>query len=141
MIETANPDNNRSGEEKLAGAIKSYRDLRVWKEAMQLVAHCYRLTDNYPPREEFGLKSQMRRAAVSIPSNIAEGHARMYTKEYRHALAIALGSLAELETQVELSEMFGLIQPEGATLLRSCCNNVGRMLHGLKASLSHHGFS
>lgn len=141
MASTSSPGGDPTGAERLPGVIRCYKDLRVWREAMQLVAHCYRLTDNFPPGEEFGLKSQMRRAAVSIPSNIAEGHARMYTREYRHALSIALGSLAELETQVELSVMFGLISGEGEKTLRSGCDIVGKMLHGLKASLANHGFS
>jgi four helix bundle protein len=121
--------------------IKSYKDLVVWQESMRLVKTCYRLTDAFPISEEFGLKNQMRRAAVSIPSNIAEGHSRTHRNEYLHSISIALGSLAELETQLELSVTLGFIHPEGAELLASGCNMVGRMLHRLKASLLHHGTS
>ena len=78
--------------------IKSYRDLRVWQAGMDLVVRVYRLTQGFPTHELYGLTSQMRRAAVSIPSNIAEGHTRESSKEYLHHLSIAQGSLAELET-------------------------------------------
>jgi four helix bundle protein len=78
--------------------IDSYRDLTVWQAAMKLVKHVYEQTGRFPSNEQFGLTSQLRRAAVSIPSNIAEGHARESTKEYLHHVSFALGSLAELET-------------------------------------------
>ncbi len=78
--------------------VKSYRDLRVWQAAMNLVEQVYRLTRAFPKQETYGLSSQMQRAAVSIPSNIAEGHTREHLKEYLHHLSIAQASLAELET-------------------------------------------
>ena len=81
----------------------SYRDLRVRRIGMDLVETVYDLTRGFPPDERYGLVGQMRRAAVSIPSNIAEGHARRYRKEYRQHLSVALASLAELETQVEIA--------------------------------------
>ena len=84
-------------------AIKSFRDLRVWQAAMDLVVDVYRLTQRFPRQEEYGLTGQMHRAAVSIPSNIAEGHAREHRKEYLHHLSIAHSSLAELQTQVEIA--------------------------------------
>ena len=85
-------------------ATKSYRDLVVWQRAMQLVVAVYEITGQFPPEERFGLTSQMRRAAVSIPSNIAEGYQRHSRKEYVHFLTIAFASGAELETHVELSK-------------------------------------
>jgi len=84
--------------------MKTHKDLQVWQFSMDLVEKIYLLTKNFPSEEKFGLTSQMRRAAVSIPSNIAEGAARNSTKEYVRFLYIALGSLSELETQCELSK-------------------------------------
>ncbi|WP_374349277.1 four helix bundle protein [Chitinimonas sp.] len=86
---------------------RAHKDLRVWQSAMQLVEQIYRLTDTFPREELFGLSSQMRRAAVSVPSNIAEGSARQSTKELLHFLSIAAGSLAELDTQLELAGRIG----------------------------------
>jgi len=80
--------------------VKSYRDLKVWQMAIDIVGEIYRLTENFPKQEGFGLTSHLQRAAVSIPSNIAEGHARGSDRELAHFLAIARGSLAEVETQL-----------------------------------------
>ena len=80
--------------------VSSYKELKVWQKAMQLVKEIYILTDNFPKDEVYGLRSQMERAAVSIPSQIAEGYLRSHKKEYLHFLSISLGSAAELETQV-----------------------------------------
>lgn len=79
--------------------IRSHRDLKVWQRALSLVDHVYSLTASFPEREKYGLASQMRRAAVSVPSNTAEGKSRQYRTEYRQFLYHALGSLAELDTQ------------------------------------------
>lgn len=84
--------------------IKSHKDLNVWKESMNLVTEVYIITKSFPKEEQFSLVSQMRRAAVSIPSNIAEGAARRGNKEFKQFLYIALGSLAELETQLMIAE-------------------------------------
>ena len=84
--------------------ISSYRDLKAWQLSMDVVEHVYQLTQAFPKQETYGLTSQVQRAAVSIPSNIAEGHTRDSTKEFLHHLSIALGSLSELETQLILSE-------------------------------------
>jgi four helix bundle protein len=117
-------------------ATRSYEDLRVWQKAMELVEETYRLSAAFPKNEEFGLKSQMRRAAISIPSNIAEGQGRHYPKVFREFLYVALGSLYELRTQLELTERLG-IQPcgncEQAKLLG---NQLGKMLHRLVGSIS-----
>lgn len=83
--------------------LNSFRDLRVWQLSMELVEIIYRLTQNFPKYEIYGLTSQIQRAAVSVPSNIAEGHTREHTKEFLHHLSIAQASLAELETQLEIS--------------------------------------
>lgn len=83
--------------------LKSFRDLRVWQLAMELVEIIYRLTQNFPKHEIYGLTSQIQRAAVSVPSNIAEGHTREHTKEFLHHLSMAQASLAELETQLEIA--------------------------------------
>jgi len=84
--------------------IKSHKDLNAWKEAMSLVIVIYKLTEKFPTEERFGLASQMRRASISIPSNIAEGAGRKGEKEFTRFLYIALGSLAELETQLEIAQ-------------------------------------
>ncbi len=86
---------------------RDHKDLRAWQTAMQLVEDIYRLTATFPREEQFGLISQMRRAAVSVPSNMAEGAARNGTKELIHFLGIATGSLAELDTQLELAVRLG----------------------------------
>jgi four helix bundle protein len=86
---------------------RNHRDLRVWQAAMRLTQEIYALTSTFPKDELFGLSSQMRRAAVSVPSNIAEGSARNGTKELIHFLSIATGSLSELDTQLELAQRLG----------------------------------
>jgi len=83
-------------------SVKSYKDLNIWQRSMDLVELIYRVTEGFPSKESFGLVSQMRRAAISIPSNIAEGYGRQSTGSYSQFLSIARGSLFELETQVEI---------------------------------------
>ena len=90
-------------ETERAPAIGNYRELRVWRHGMALVEQVYRLTGEFPAQENYGLTSQMRRAAVSIPSNIAEGFVRESTREYLQHLSVAQASLAELETQIEIA--------------------------------------
>jgi four helix bundle protein len=84
-------------------SVQSYRDLRVWQLAMDFVAGIYELTKEFPDRERYCLISQLQRSAISIPSNIAEGHARDSTREFLHHISIAMGSLSEAETQILLS--------------------------------------
>ena len=103
---------------------------------MKLVEECYRLTEGFPRNEEFGLKSQMRRAAVSIPSNIAERNARCSAGEYRQFLSIALGSDSDLETQIELTRRLGFLPEEQAGHLCEECQEIGRMLYGLRAAIT-----
>lgn len=115
--------------------IKSYRDLRVWNEAMDLAEECYRLTAAFPKDEMFGMSSQIRRSAVGIAANIAEGYGRESTGAYLQFLRIAQGSLKELETHLLLAERVGLIVSGGAEGLLSRCEAVGKMLQSLIRSV------
>src|SRR5216683_6912569 len=106
--------------------------------AMKLVEEVYAITKGFPKEELYGLTQQLRRAAVSIPSNIAEGHCRNGRKEFVHHLSIALGSLGELETQVMISERLGYIAaPESSKILASAAE-AGRIIGGLMHSLERH---
>src|SRR5690242_16757979 len=104
--------------------VKSYRDLVAWQKAMDLATLIYDVTHGWPREEMYGLTSQIRRAAVSIPSNIAEGQGRASTKEFIHHLSIARGSLLELETQVILSKRLGYIKSEAAENLLQNADEV-----------------
>ena len=115
--------------------IKSYRDLETWQSAMDLVERCYRMTNRFPKTEQFGLTIQIRRAAVSIPSNIAEGHNRPSKLAFLNHLGIALGSQAELETQLELSARLGLAQRVDVEPVLDLAGQVGRQLRGLRRAL------
>jgi four helix bundle protein len=115
--------------------IKSYRDLDVWQKAMKLAELCYQLTELFPKREIYGLGSQIRRAAVSIASNIAEGHSRRSRPAYINHLSIALGSQSEVETQIDLAVRLGLVSQEAAQEFQALAGQVGRMLHALISSL------
>ncbi len=95
--------------------IISHKDLTVWKEAMDLVVHMYGITKSFPTAEQFGLTSQMRRSSISIPSNIAEGAGRKGSREFSRFLYIALGSLSELETQIEIAERLNYIGDSSET--------------------------
>jgi four helix bundle protein len=116
--------------------VRSYRDLIVWQKAMDLVVQCYNLTKNFPNSELYGLTSQLRRAAVSIPSNIAEGHGRSSTKAYVNHLMIAHGSLMELETQLILSARLDYCSTEESQATLKTTEEIGRMIQGLKRSLN-----
>lgn len=113
------------------GDIQSYRDLHVWQSAMDLAEHCYRLTKSFPRDEMFGLASQIRRSAASIPANIAEGNGRELTGSYVHSLRIAQGSLKELETHLLLAERVGLLASSPQAEVLEQCDSVGKMLRGL----------
>jgi four helix bundle protein len=115
--------------------MQSYRELLVWKKAVDLVIEVYRITRTFPKSETYGLSSQMQRASVSIPSNIAEGFGLKKTKAYLRHLSIASGSLAELETQLEISERLSYLLPEDKIVIEQA-NEIGRMLSGLRNSLS-----
>ncbi len=114
--------------------IKSYRDLEVWREAMNLVELCYRVTASFPRAEKFELARQLRRSAISIPSNVAEGHSRRSTGAYVNHLGISLGSQAELETQ-PLSRRLGFLTSAEAQEIKDLTAQVGRLLQGLIRAL------
>ncbi|MAQ93402.1 MAG: hypothetical protein CMM84_07735 [Rhodothermaceae bacterium] len=116
--------------------IRSYEDLEAWQFAVALAESVYRATEAFPTDETFGLRSQMRRAAVSVPSNIAEGWGRQSRKDYVRFLRTARGSLYELQTQVEIACRVGLLAPDNAGTLRGDADRAGRVLHGLIRSLA-----
>ena len=115
--------------------IRSYRDLDAWKLSMKLAEGCYRFTETFPKSELFGLAAHIRRSAVSIPSNVAEGHSRRSRVAFANFVGIAMGSLAELETQIELARRLGMGQEEHAVSLLESASDVGRILHGLRSAL------
>jgi four helix bundle protein len=115
--------------------IESYRDLRVWKEAMDLAVQCYEATKAFPREEMFGLVTQIRRAASSVPANVAEGYGRESTGSYAHFLRTAQGSLKELETHLLLATRVGLTPDAKSEPLIQQSDVVGRMLHGLIRSI------
>ncbi|MCB0190339.1 MAG: four helix bundle protein [Anaerolineae bacterium] len=117
--------------------MNSYKELKVWQRTVDLVAEIYRMTRTFPDEERYTLTSQMRRAAISIPSNIAEGWGRGTTKEYVHFLRIARGSLMELETQLIISEKLKYLSADTINLLIKEIQEIGRMLNGLMRSLRH----
>jgi four helix bundle protein len=111
--------------------VRSFRDLQVWQRAIQLSVAIYRLTKDFPCEEVYGLSSQIRRAAVSVPSNIAEGQGRLNPSEFRQFFGIARGSICELQTQLEIARALGfgnskpLDEAEGLSL------EVGKMISGI----------
>jgi four helix bundle protein len=115
--------------------MESYRDLRVWQLGMELTKEVYVLTRSLPDCELYGLSSQLRRAAASIPANVAEGRARDSTKEFLRHLSIAQGSLAEVETFLILAESLGYCKQNQIAQLLERCSEEGRMLSGLQRSL------
>jgi four helix bundle protein len=113
----------------------SYRDLRVWQSAMDMVIEVYKATDSFPRHEMYGLAGQMRRAAVSVPSNIAEGKGRLTDRDRAHFFSQARGSLLELETQIIISQRLSYLADAVATALLSRCQDAGRMLNALVESI------
>lgn len=113
------------------GVIKSYRDLEVWSKGIELVQEIYHLTKRFPSDEVFGLVAQMKRASVSIPSNIAEGFMRQYTPEFVQFLSIALGSCGELDTQAEISKRLGFLNQEVHKQVAEKINLLSRMIRSL----------
>jgi four helix bundle protein len=121
----------------MAGSvIRSYRDLNVWSLAMDLVQSVYELTKRFPKREEYRLTSQILRAAVSVPANIAEGHTRSTRKDYAHFVSIARGSIAELETLLLIAERIWCAPAEEIRRCLGAVERVGKMLSALRQSLS-----
>ena len=114
--------------------VKSFRDLEVWQLGLDLAETIYRCTSQFPKTETYGLAAQMRSAAVSIPSNIAEGQARTTSKEFLHFLAYSLGSLAELQTQLELAIRLGYADVQ-VTVALAQTELLGKKLHCLRTSI------
>jgi four helix bundle protein len=114
---------------------KGHRQLKVWQMAMDLAIQIHKLTLSFPRVELYGLTSQMRRAAVSIPSNIAEGYGRG-GKDYARFVSIGYGSLLELETQLELARCFDYLDAATHAAVSATCSEVGKMLNGLRSSLT-----
>ena len=113
----------------------SYRDLRVWQSSIDLVVRVYALTQNFPKQEIYGLVSQMRRAAVSVPSNIAEGKGRLTDRDRVHFFSQSRGSLLELETQILIARRLSYISPAESESLTHATGEVGRMLNALLSSM------
>ncbi|MCJ7524178.1 MAG: four helix bundle protein [Candidatus Aminicenantes bacterium] len=118
--------------------MQSHKDLDVWKRSMELVVNIYRLTRDFPHEEQFGLSSQIRRSAISIPSNIAEGAARNSAKEYKQFLYISLGSVSEIETQILIAEKLGFLKTKNSLL--EDVSDIRKMLTGLISYVSKKQF-
>ncbi|HEX8650552.1 MAG TPA: four helix bundle protein [Pyrinomonadaceae bacterium] len=119
-----------------SGTIKSHRDLIVWQRAMELTVAVYHASKSFPKDETYGLTSQLRRASVSIPANIAEGQGRRLVKEFQQFLAHARGSLLEVDTHMELALRLGYIDKQQHAAIHEKIDEVGRLLNGLLRSLS-----
>ena len=117
-------------------SLQHYRELIVWQKAINFVESVYRTTDDFPKTEIYGLISQIRRAAVSIPSNIAEGQGRSTTRDFLHFLSMSQGSLMEVETQITIAERLGYIKKQQETILLESAAEIGRLLNGLCRSLN-----
>ena len=115
--------------------VQHYRELKVWQVAMNLAEQCYLATKSFPKEELFGMTSQIRRAAASVPANIAEGQGRQHTKEFLNHLSIARGSLMEVETHLLLSQRVGLLNQTTLDALLTMSDEISRMLSGLRRSL------
>jgi four helix bundle protein len=116
-------------------ALSSYRDLKVWQKAMQLIVSSYRCTRSFPRHELFGLTAQIRRAAISVAGNIAEGHERRHLGDYLRQISYSRGSVAELETLLIAAECLGYARRRDLAPLYLLCDEVSRMLTGLRRSL------
>ena len=119
--------------------VKSYKDLEVWQKAMDMVTMCYQTTKDFPKNEVYGLSSQLQRAAVSIPANIAEGRERKYSKEFVQHLSIAYSSLAELETHIQIAQRLNYINSTKTKNLLEKTSEIGRMINGLRKSIEKRG--
>lgn len=114
---------------------RNYRGLKVWQKAMDMVIACYQITKVFPKNEIYGLTSQIQRAAVSVPANIAEGNGREHQREYLHHLSIAHGSLMELETHVLIAGRLEYVETSEVDAILAMTDEVGRMLSGLRKHL------
>ena len=116
--------------------VKNYQELKIWQKGMNLAILIYKVCEKLPSREKFGLMSQMQRAAISIPVNIAEGWSRKYTKEFIQFLRIALGSLAEVETLIILCENLRYLKRRGVVEARGHINELQKMIYVMVKSLT-----
>jgi four helix bundle protein len=116
--------------------MKSYRDLIVWQKSMELVTLTYKLVENFPEKEKFSLVSQLKRSAISIPSNIAEGYGRNYSKDYSRFLQIARGSLFELHTQLDISTRVGITESDDFDDIVSLSIEIEKMLNSLISKIN-----
>lgn len=116
--------------------VKSYKDLIVWQKSMDLVQMVYQATKEFPREELYGLTNQLRRAVVSIPSNIAEGHAHRSTAEFRNFLSIARGSLAEVDTQLIIAERLNYLEPAKLREIQAVQIEVNKMTNALMNKLT-----
>jgi len=116
---------------------RTYRELIAWQKAMKFVTEIYAATQRFPSEERYGITNQLRRAAVSVPSNIAEGQARFSQREFHHFLSQARGSLVEIETQLLISRELKYLQPAKADDLLATADELGRVLNGLIASIKN----
>jgi len=114
---------------------RSYRDLEVWKRSMMLAKQIYQVTSRFPSDERFGLANQLRRAAVSIPSNLAEGHARSGAAEFSRFISMSMGSVAEVETQLLLAIDLSYVNHDSVAPMLEELDALGRMLRGLSKSI------
>jgi len=116
--------------------IRSFRDLKVWQKGIELVKEIYKITQHFPFEERYGLSAQMRRSAISVPSNIAEGFRRKYAKEHKQFLNIALGSCAELETQIVIAKELQYInKEEDKRVLDALINHICGMIVNLNKKI------
>lgn len=134
-LESGEEENDHRGIMSEKAIVRSYRDLIVWQKAMDLTCAVYQLTRNFPEEEKFGLISQMRRAAVSIPSNIAEGQARHTSREFIQFISHAEGSLAEVDTQLMLSNRLGFCGARQSGDMLSLIEEIRKMLMSLRRSV------
>jgi four helix bundle protein len=116
--------------------IQSYRDLIIWQKGIELTTTVYRLTQQFPRQETYGLSAQMQRAATSIPSNIAEGYGRLGRREYRQFLSVARGSNFELQTQLEIARSLGYCDNTLLERAQSLSEEVGKMIYAISTKLS-----
>jgi len=116
--------------------MKNFKELKVWQKGIELVALVYTVTTTFPEEEKYGLSAQMRRAAVSIPSNIAEGHLRKTAKDFKQFLSIARGSCAELETQIIIAHKLGFIQDDYVNKLSSKVEELSKMLSSFYSKIN-----
>jgi four helix bundle protein len=115
--------------------VSHFRELKVWQRGMEIVEAVYRVSSGFPKTEIYGLTSQVRRAAVSVPSNIAEGHTRASTKEYLHHISVAQASLAEVETQLEVAVRLRYVDREQLQAIQAECVILGKQLYHLRDAL------